>query len=64
MVDMKIHIQFSPIVSSISTLVNFEITMFAITLRPCDFRPSTFDFVTFVYFDFEAIQAYCDFPQP
>jgi len=45
MIEMN-NIQFSPIVSSILTLVNFEIAMFAIDLRLCDFatlrfRPST-----------------------
>ena len=34
---IEINIQFSPIVSSISTLVNFEIATFAIDLRLCDF---------------------------
>ena len=42
MIEMK-NIQFSPIVSSISTLVNFEIATFAIDLRLCDFATSTFD---------------------
>ena len=36
MIEMN-NIQFSPIVSSISTLVNFEIATFAINLRLCDF---------------------------
>ena len=35
-----------------------------IALRPCDFQPSTLQLSTYVYFDFEAIQAYRDFPQP
>ena len=36
MIEMN-NIQFSPIVSSISTLVNFEIATFAIDLQLCDF---------------------------
>jgi len=73
MIEMN-NIQFSPIVSSISTLVNFEIVTFAIDLRLCDFRPcdfATFDLRLcdfrprdFATCDLEAIRAYCDFPRP
>ena len=50
MIEMN-NIQFSPIVSSISTLVNFEIATFAI-----DLRPATCDFATLRLCDFATLR--------